>query len=169
MRALVIYHSTSGNTRLAASYLARRLSEQDVESETWDIVRKPYPPELKDYTLVGFGFPVMEFHPSYAIRRFVSLLPMQQGKPAFVFATCAGMPSNSLHMLGQKLKERGFVIVGGQAVTFPSNWPLSRFCFTRFVPSSRRWSLLSRSVIRLLPQSICARAPSRMSAPTRTR
>ncbi|OQY16671.1 MAG: hypothetical protein B6I35_15605 [Anaerolineaceae bacterium 4572_32.2] len=126
MRALVIYHSTSGNTRLAASYLARRLSEQDVESETWDIVRKPYPPELKDYTLVGFGFPVMEFHPSYAIRRFVSLLPMQQGKPAFVFATCAGMPSNSLHMLGQKLKERGFVIVGGQAVTFTSNWPLSR-------------------------------------------
>lgn len=125
-RALIFYHSASGNTRWVAERIAAALSACGIETGSRNIASKPDTTDLASYDLVGFGCPVMGFGPSFALSRFIGALPLQNQTPAFIFTTFAGVLANTAWMLAGSLRDRGLVVVAQHHCKGEVSWPIAR-------------------------------------------
>ena len=125
-RALIFYHSASGNTRWVTDRLAAALCACGIETASRSIARKPDTSDLASYDLVGFGCPVMSFRPSFALSRFIRSLPLQTQTPAFIFTTYAGVLANTAWMLSNNLRDRGLVVVAHAHFKGEVSWPIAR-------------------------------------------
>lgn len=108
MKALVAYHSESGNTQKLALAIASGLGTRAVSV---DAVESR---ELQSYDLICIGTPVQYGAPTRQVREFISRMPPMSGKKAAAFCT--------MHMFGDKktlqtlkglLEAKGMVFVGG--------------------------------------------------------
>ena len=69
--------------------------------------------------------------PTSVIVNLARALPLQEGKPAFLFCTHGGQPANSMLLLSRVLRERGFRPVACHALTAEDNWPILRAIVSR--------------------------------------
>ena len=103
MKALVLYHSSTGNTKKVADAIQNSLINEKVESVLAS-VGDAAEQELYDYDLVFLGSPSMEFLPAAPVMRFIKdkmkihrergdiklCAPKIPGKTAVVFCTYSG-------------------------------------------------------------------------------
>lgn len=108
MKALVVYHSESGNTQKLALAIASGLGTQAVRIEAVESQ------DLQGYDLICIGTPVNYGAPTRQVRDFISRLPIMSGKKGAAFCT--------MHMFGDKktlqtlrglLEAKGMVFLGG--------------------------------------------------------
>jgi len=118
VKGIVCYYSATGNTRLAADYVARHLgfecSLQDVRNGA---------PDLSKYDFAGFASPTDWLEEPMLMRRFMQALPVVKGIPAFVLVTHGGMPGKTPSNIANAASEKGFVVVGCHALEAPDNYP----------------------------------------------
>jgi flavodoxin len=109
MNAVIICHSEHhGNTRKLADVISEELNAKLVTSEQSSGLG------IGEYDLVGFGSGIYygDFHK--LMYKFLSHLPRQQGKKAFLFSTTGSKTySEKAHTkFTASLREKGFDIVG---------------------------------------------------------
>lgn len=120
MKALICYYSGSGNTLLAARYVAKNV--RNVEIDMFDIVRDGAP-DLDSYGMVGFAAFADFWAPSDLILDFIDRLPSQADKPAFVFNTFGMVSGKTLKVLADRATAGGFRVVAGHSLHTPENYP----------------------------------------------
>lgn len=125
-RALLFFHSASGNTQWVAEKLAAALSAFGITTSVRNIASRPDTADLPAYDLVGFGCPVMGFRPSFALVRFIQSLPIQAQMPAYIFTTYAGVLASAAWMLAGYLCDRGFMLVAHEHFKGEVSWPIAR-------------------------------------------
>jgi flavodoxin/NAD-dependent dihydropyrimidine dehydrogenase PreA subunit len=121
MKILFCYHSQSGNTALACRALGQRLN-----SASWDFfdAAKGSPPDLHSYDLVGFASWTYYLALPPFFEEFLSNLPEQNGKPAFVFSTFGVMAGQVLVRMKKMLTAKGFVVLDGYSLHVPESYPV---------------------------------------------
>jgi Pyruvate/2-oxoacid:ferredoxin oxidoreductase delta subunit/flavodoxin len=167
LKILVLYHSASGNTAWVAEQLAAHLpSAVTLRS----ITEHQAGADLQDFSMVGFGCPVMAFQPSLPMTDFIRNLPAQQGMPAFIFTTYAGIHANSSRVLAELLASRGFTTVWHERFRCEESWPVLRY--TRCIMGRGRPGNPDMPRIIACAQAVAERARScargRAAAPVRT-
>jgi flavodoxin len=132
MKASIIYHSYSGNTRGMAERVAAACGGKLVE-----VTSNEYSSRLTAYTLgcyramkgmsdsiapaaidvssddlIVIGTPVWAGRATPAINAAVEALAGCKGKPAVIFATCGGREGDTLPLLKQALEAKGVTVIG---------------------------------------------------------
>ena len=120
MKAVIIYYSSTDNTRLACQYLVRQL--KDVEFELIDITHGSSV-DVSFYDVVGFAAPTFHMGVPPLFENFIQQLPTQQNKPAFVFNTYGAMSGRMLKNLAKMVTARGFNVIAGYSLLTPENYP----------------------------------------------
>lgn len=109
MKVIIMYHSEHhGNTRKLADIISGELDATVVSSEQARGL------DIREYDLVGFGSGIYygDFHK--LMYKFLSHLPQQQGRKAFLFSTTGSKTySERAHnKFTASLREKGFDIIG---------------------------------------------------------
>ncbi|MDI6719856.1 MAG: flavodoxin [Methanomicrobiales archaeon] len=137
MNLCIIYHSYSGITRRVAEKIQAACGGDLVEvrpKEKYTTVsaytkgckrarneeRDPITPEVidvSDYDRLVIGTPVWAFKATPPINAAVAALRSCEGKRAVLFATCGGMPGDTLPILARALEARRVAVSGTQVLT----------------------------------------------------
>jgi len=125
-RTLIYFHTASGNTGWVTGQIAQQLRDRRVEVVTSNIAHQQDTADMENFDMTGFGCPVMGFRPTFSMTDFISRLPMHQGKPAFIYVTCAGISASSLWMLSQLLNKKGWVVTAAEQFRGEVSWPVAR-------------------------------------------
>ena len=120
MRGVICYYSSTGNTRLACKYIARKIEE--VEFDLFDVTKKKVV-ELERYGIVGFATFTDFWGPPHLFQSFIEGLPPQSGKPAFVFNTYGNLSGRTLKTLERKVASKGFQVIAGHSLHTPESYP----------------------------------------------
>jgi ferredoxin len=120
MKGVFCYYSGTGNTRLACEYIVANVRGFDIVLH--DIVKDGIP-VLDEYDMVGFAAFADWLGPSQIFRNFVSNLPTQTHKPAFVFNTFGNFNGRTLQMMTTRVRKKGFFVVAAHALHMPENIP----------------------------------------------
>jgi len=118
VRAVVISESLTGNTRRAASLIARELNAQGVTAVACPITAIDYQALSEaDLVIVGTwtdGVVLFGQRPGRAHR--LRAMPSISGKRAVVYCTYAVDPGRTLDKLSDIVRERGGDVIGGMAI-----------------------------------------------------
>jgi hypothetical protein len=118
VRAVVISESLTGNTRRAASFIARELTAQGVGAVACPITAIDYQAlSAADLVIVGTwtdGVVLFGQRPGRAHR--LRAMPSIAGKKAVVFCTYAVDPGRTLDKLSDIVRDRGGDVIGGMAI-----------------------------------------------------
>lgn len=139
MKALVVYHSQTGNTKIMAEEIARGLEERSVEVKLASIEPreekdyktnveeakkgvkakiKPTETDLSEYELVCIGSPVWSSAPSTPVNGYLADCREISGKEIVCFATHGGGgPGNTLEIMRRELEERGGKVIDAIALS----------------------------------------------------
>ena len=123
MKGLILYYSGTGNTKLACQYIAARLEgRSSIPVDLVDVVRQR-DVDLEPYDVVGFATWTDFWGPSQLFLEVMEGLPLQQGKPAFVFSTYGALSAQTLRTLARAVTDKGFTVIGGHSLQTPENYP----------------------------------------------
>lgn len=124
-RALVLYYSSSGNTRRMA------IEARDVLKDmSWDVSMhhlRSYKQTTRssDPDLIILGVPVQYWEIPDAAVRMIRALPRFDGAAGFVFSTYGKCVCNSVtHDLAMELRSKGVSILGGAQIVMPNSSPV---------------------------------------------
>ncbi len=121
MKGILVYYSSTGNTRLACQYIKARL--KNVELDLVDL-KKTRVTDFSAYDLVGFAAWADYTAPSALVLDYLASLPRQNKKPAFVFNTFGMFNGGTLRTLHHRAKQAGFNVVAAFALHCPENIPI---------------------------------------------
>jgi flavodoxin len=110
LKTLMIYASVHhGNTQNIGKIIAESLNADIISINEANVN------DLNDYDLIGFGSGIYygKFHKD--IIDFINKLPISKGKKAFVFSTSGFGKSSYNNPIENKLKEKGYEIIGSFA------------------------------------------------------
>jgi flavodoxin len=110
VRAIVIYFSQTGKTEKVARAIGAGI-KQVLGSCQLTEIRQVSPLGLKDYDLIGIGFPVITADPAN-VGDFVNKMRFVGGKHAFAFCTHGTRPGFFWPSIYHKLKACGLVVIG---------------------------------------------------------
>jgi len=113
-RVAVVYFSQTGNTRKVAESIAEGLSGSGAHAEVLDLLETDAG-TLGAYDMIGIGTPVFYFREPILVEQFIRKLPGCDQKPAFVFLTSGGHPSNTFFHMEHGLSNQGYLVVDGYA------------------------------------------------------
>jgi hypothetical protein len=119
MKGVILFYSGTGNTALACQYLARRLPPR---LECVDVTL-PRRVDLAGMDVVGFATATDFWGVPQAFETFVAGLPLQDGKPAFVFNTYGAASGKTLRILAELVGARGFDVLAGHSLRMPESYP----------------------------------------------
>ena len=155
----ILLHSSTGNTRLVSRYAAETLRHLGHKATLLDVQRGGRVHRSCDALIVAA--PTMYFRPTYAIEEAVANLPpIREPKPAFLLATCGGMPGAPFPILAELLLHKGYVVFGAHFVVFESNYPMHRAWVEPVAPLLRfgrpiaRWLNTKGNAARALTASV---------------
>ncbi len=120
MKGLIFYFSLTGNTLLACNYIAQEI--KSINIELCDITDVNLP-DLSAYSFIGFASYVHSLGLPYLIQDFINRLPQQEQKYSFVFNTYANFYGQTLKIMKNLLKRKGFMVITGYALHSPENYP----------------------------------------------
>ncbi len=112
-KAILYVFSGTGNTLIAAEKIRDALLTHGVEADVWRITA-PYAaaPDVREYDVAGFGYPIHAFNAPQFFLRFLRSLPKVEGMPCFLFKT-SGEPFAPNHASSFNavsiLRRKGFV------------------------------------------------------------
>jgi ferredoxin len=119
----IVYCSTTGNTKLACEYLARRIPQ--VEFDLFDIRDlSNFVPDK--YTFVGFATYIDYWNVPKAFAEAMSKIRAPPGKDAFILLTWAVFQGNGLNSMRVAVEKQGFKVVIGHSLKTPENYPPMR-------------------------------------------
>lgn len=124
--ALIAYYSSTGNTRLAASWLAEALRAKGFTVSVESIL-KLSPAKTVEADLLVLASPVYAWRPSAPMLDFMADLPALNGKPVFALLTCTGMPNNTLYEMREAVQAKGGSYLAGHVALGEESFPLLRF------------------------------------------
>ena len=125
-RILICYHTASGNTGWVTGQIARQLGEFGADVFMQNIACQQDAPAVDTFDAVGFGCPVMGFRPTFAMTDVIEKLPVQHGKPAFIFVSYAAVCASSLWMLAAMLSRKGYRVIAAERFRGELSWPVAR-------------------------------------------
>jgi ferredoxin len=152
MRILLLWHSSTGNTRLVARFAARQLESRGHAVVLHELGRGA-PPDPEGFDLVGVASPTMYFRPMFAVDAWLDRLPDRPAsthRPAFLLCTCAGEPGAHFELQARQLAQKGLAVLGAHWVPMPSNWPPHRVLSRKVEPGLPLGRLLIRGPLRPL-------------------
>ncbi|MHC1685087.1 MAG: EFR1 family ferrodoxin [Clostridiaceae bacterium] len=121
MKGLIIYLSGTGNTKLAAEYIAANV--KNIKFDFHDMNNLSVP-DINQYDLLGFAtFTQMFSTPKY-VESFIKRLDEVENKYAFVFNTYGLINGNTLSGLANFVKNKGYKVIGGFALHTPESSPV---------------------------------------------
>lgn len=124
MKALICVFSGTGNTRRVCGLLAEELHTRGVETDIFDIREGQLQPDISDYEMLVFGYPVHAFNAPASALRFLKNLPRVDKIPAYVVRT-SGEPLKLNDASGitprRILKKKGFIVKGELSCVMPYN------------------------------------------------
>lgn len=132
MKTAIIYHSSTGNTRLCAETLAaelRRLGHECAAIDVRRLRKGEAPEEARAADLIGVASPTYAFRPAVNLMEYIDSLPPLEPKPGFVLNTCSAIKSNTLTMLAKALQRKNVFTIGRLTVHAEEAYPLFRFRF----------------------------------------
>jgi ferredoxin/flavodoxin len=120
MKALLCYHSQSGNTALVCRFLSQKMA-----FVSWDLfdIATGNPPDLQPYDVVGFATWTYYLGLPPFFEQFLLDLPGQTGKPAFLLNTFGVMPGQALAKMDRALTAKGFSVLAGYSFHTPESYP----------------------------------------------
>lgn len=122
MKCVVIYFSMTGNTELMARAIREGMKQAAGNCDIFPI-KEANPRGLREYDLVGFGFPVMAAFSLQNVVNFVKDMVFVGGKHVFQFNT-ADSGNISTYII-PKFKARGLTVVGYRAWRGANYGPLA--------------------------------------------
>lgn len=120
MQGIICYYSGSGNTKLACRYLASCI---DAVSFEFADITKGKPADFGVYDIVGFATFTDAFGLPHLFQSFLEDLPIQGGKPAFVFNTYGSFSGRTLSTLAALATAKNFTVVAGHSLHTPESFP----------------------------------------------
>ena len=120
MKTLFCYHSQSGSTATACRSLSKKMDF--VSWHLWDVATG-IPPEIETYDLIGFATWTYYLGLPPFFEQFLSVLPDQNGKPAFLFSTFGVMPGQVLVKMKKILTAKGYTVLDGYSLHTPESYP----------------------------------------------
>lgn len=119
---IIFYFSGTGNTEFVAKEFQAnfQLAGTDITLQAIDIKKEV--PDLSNYQLIGFGFPLYAWNLPINVKEFINRLPKLTQKQAFIFATMGGpTPLGSLGITADLLRKKGFWVIAAEGIEMPSN------------------------------------------------
>ena len=80
-------------------------------------------PDLSHYDFAGFATYTDWGDPPLFVKLVIDKLPMQKGKPAFLFNTCAALSGKTLKTLKTWVNQKGFKVVSAFTLKAPESYP----------------------------------------------
>lgn len=120
MKGIICYYSSTGNTKLACEYIVRKIKNADFELHN---ITKEGIPDLTSYDVFCFATFTDWWGVPKLFEDYIENLPMQNNKYAFVFNTYAQHSGKTLKILADKIRSKGFNIIGGYSLHSPANHP----------------------------------------------
>jgi len=126
VKTVVVYHSSTGNTRHCVEVVQAELHRAGHEC---DIVKchEAAGDVCEGYDLVGVASAVYGFRPADTMLKFLRRMSRAEGKPAFALCCCSLVEANSLHIMARLLDRKGYRVTGGLSVRGEESWPAVRF------------------------------------------
>ncbi|MFB0509284.1 MAG: EFR1 family ferrodoxin [bacterium] len=121
-RGIIFYFSGTGNTEFVAKRFQENLQTKgfDIRLKAIDLLKDKL--DLKEYSLIGIGFPLYAWNLPINVRQFINDLPEIPNKDAMVFVTMGGPTSlGALGITADLLKKKGFRVLSAEALEMPSN------------------------------------------------
>jgi flavodoxin/Pyruvate/2-oxoacid:ferredoxin oxidoreductase delta subunit len=149
---IIYYFSGTGNTEFAAKKFRETLKTKgfDIELKAIDLLKEK--PDLKDYNLIGLGFPIYAYNLPINIRRFINDLPTVQNKSVFIFVTMGDLTSlGALGITADLLKKKGFAVISAEGFQMLSN---DIILFNAADSKSARFQLLREAAIRKIKKIV---------------
>jgi flavodoxin/Pyruvate/2-oxoacid:ferredoxin oxidoreductase delta subunit len=133
MKALVVYFSQTGNTRLVAEAVGRGLREAGAEAVDVLPIDKADPQSYAACDLLAVGTPVFYYKEAAVVRDWIARLPSRTGPaPALTFNTNGGNPCNTLRRMKKQLAAKGARVVGSYECWGFDTYPI-------YLKSFRKW------------------------------
>lgn len=111
MRAVILYWSVTGTTKLVANRVAEGIRAEGAECDLRDL-REGVPANVSSYDLIGIGYPVHFYRPPEPVRAAISALGQLRGQPAFLFTLNATYRGAGLDRARAALARAGATEVG---------------------------------------------------------
>lgn len=121
MKTLLIIYSGTGNTLSVAGLYQQYLGNTDIYRIS---VNSGALPDLEEYDLIGFGYPIHGFNAPMPFVHFLKTLPSVKGKKSFLFKTSGeGLHLNdgSSQFSWRILKRKGFDVMSERHIVMPYN------------------------------------------------
>jgi NAD-dependent dihydropyrimidine dehydrogenase PreA subunit len=119
VKGVIFYYSGTGNTALAARYVAKGLP---IPFDLIDVT-KTSDIDVSSADIVGFASSTDFWGVPHALETYVDGLPQQDGKPAFVINTFGAVSGQTLRILAEQVGARGFGVLLGHSLRTPENYP----------------------------------------------
>lgn len=119
---VIFYFSGTGNTEFIAKKFQEYLQTKNyaVILQAIDLLKNKL--DLKEYNLIGIGFPLYAWNLPINVRQLINKLPKIINKDAFIFVTMGGPTSlGALGITADLLKKKGFRILSAEGFEMPSN------------------------------------------------
>ena len=114
----MFYYSATGNTKKACEHLHRKIPDLELID-----MAQPRKKMIFDFDMVGFAFPVQYLELPPVVRFFLELLPLANGKPAFLLSTFGIMGGKALRSASKELQKKGYYILDFFALRMPESFP----------------------------------------------
>ena len=120
MKSLLLYYSTTGNTRVACEYIKSKIKNTDLI--LYDILSDE---ELlfSDYDVIGVAFFTDSWQPPKLLMSYVEKLNNLAGKYAFSINTYGCISGKSARTMCKLLKNKKMKILGAHSLHTPENYP----------------------------------------------
>jgi len=120
VKAIIFFHSNSGQTRRVCDYICRQLP--GIEWILADM-RQPVPTDLHGFSLAGFATWTYYMGVPPLVLDYIQSLPVQNQTPAFVLTTFGMMAGQGLKCLERAVKARGYMPFDGFSLHTPETYP----------------------------------------------
>lgn len=118
----IFYFSGTGNTQFIAKKFQEAIQAKgfDVKLQAIDLLKDK--PDLKEYNLIGIGFPLYAWNLPLNVKNFINNFSEVNGKDAFIFVTMGGPTSlGAVGITANLLKNKRFRVVSAEGIEMPSN------------------------------------------------
>ena len=121
MKGLIFYFSGTGTTKLATNYITSKI--KNIEFNFHDMYDKNIP-NLDQYSIIGFSTYAQLFSPPKYVEEFIINMKIKEKKYAFVFNTYGLINGNTLSILGELVKKKGYKLISGFSLHTPESSPI---------------------------------------------
>ncbi len=109
----IFYFSGTGNTEIIMHLLGNELVRNGAKVDfirIEDVIKDNYFYDVKDYDLIGFGYPIYAYDAPKIVYNFIKTLPRVQGKYTFIFRVAGSdsLDGGSTTMIKSKLQKQGY-------------------------------------------------------------